>query len=87
MNPALRTPLNAMLGSPQLLQPESRQPLGPTQLGWVEQIRESGWHLPEMMNDVLDLSRIKSGNRRWLPTAATTATTGRTASMTTRPSQ
>lgn len=64
MSHELRTPLNAMLGFAQLLELESRQPLGPTQLGWVGQIREAGWHLLEMINDVLDLSRIESGNLR-----------------------
>ena len=64
MSHELRTPLNAMLGFAQLLELESRQPLGPTQLGWVGQIRQAGWHLLEMINDVLDLSRIESGNLR-----------------------
>ena len=64
MSHELRTPLNAMLGFAQLLELESRQPLGPTQRGWVEQIRQAGWHLLEMINDVLDLSRIESGNLR-----------------------
>jgi signal transduction histidine kinase/CheY-like chemotaxis protein len=64
MSHELRTPLNAMLGFAQLLELESREPLGPTQRGWVGQIRQAGWHLLEMINDVLDLSRIESGNLR-----------------------
>ncbi len=64
MSHELRTPLNAMLGFAQLLELENREPLGPTQRGWVGQIRQAGWHLLEMINDVLDLSRIESGNLR-----------------------
>ena len=63
MSHELRTPLNAMLGFAQLLELESRQPLTPTQRGWVAQIQSAGWHLLEMINDVLDLSRIEAGTR------------------------
>jgi CheY-like chemotaxis protein/two-component sensor histidine kinase len=34
----------------------------------VAQIQQAGWHLLEMINDVLDLSRIESGNLRLQPT-------------------
>ncbi len=64
MSHELRTPLNAMLGFAQLLEMENRQPLGTAQRGWVAQIQQAGWHLLEMINDVLDLSRIESGNLR-----------------------
>jgi PAS domain S-box-containing protein len=60
----LRTPLNAMLGFAQLLELDQRQPLSPAQKPWVGQIQQAGWHLLEMINDVLDLSRIESGNLR-----------------------
>ena len=40
-------------------------PLAPSrQRPWVAQIQQAGWHLLEMINDVLDLSRIESGNLR-----------------------
>lgn len=62
MSHELRTPLNAMLGFAQLLA------LGPQGAGadarrseWVDQIQKAGWHLLEMINDVLDLSRIELG--------------------------
>ena len=64
MSHELRTPLNAMLGFAQLLELDARHPLTPTQLPWVSQIQKAGWHLLEMINDVLDLSRIESGNLR-----------------------
>ncbi len=64
MSHELRTPLNAMLGFAQLLELDTRQPLAETQRPWVGQIQQAGWHLLEMINDVLDLSRIESGNLR-----------------------
>ena len=64
MSHELRTPLNAMLGFAQLLEIDQRHPLAPSQRPWVAQIQQAGWHLLEMINDVLDLSRIESGNLR-----------------------
>jgi len=64
MSHELRTPLNAMLGFAQLLELDPRHPLSPAQQPWVSQIQKAGWHLLEMINDVLDLSRIESGNLR-----------------------
>jgi PAS domain S-box-containing protein len=64
MSHELRTPLNAMLGFAQLLEMDSRHPLPDAQRGWVAQIQKAGWHLLDMINDVMDLSRIESGNLR-----------------------
>jgi PAS domain S-box-containing protein len=64
MSHELRTPLNAMLGFAQLLELDQRDPLAESQRPWVAQIQQAGWHLLEMINDVLDLSRIESGNLR-----------------------
>ncbi|MCU0773575.1 MAG: PAS domain S-box protein [Ideonella sp.] len=64
MSHELRTPLNAMLGFAQLLELDQRSPLSDAQRPWVSQIQQAGWHLLEMINDVLDLSRIESGTLR-----------------------
>ena len=64
MSHELRTPLNAVLGFAQLLELDPRHPLSEAQRPWVSQIQQAGWHLLEMINDVLDLSRIESGNLR-----------------------
>jgi PAS domain S-box-containing protein len=61
MSHELRTPLNAMLGFAQLLELDQSHPLPATQRPWVAQIQGAGWHLLDMINDVLDLSRIESG--------------------------
>jgi len=61
MSHELRTPLNAMLGFAQLLEMDQAHPLPAVQRPWVAQIQGAGWHLLDMINDVLDLSRIESG--------------------------
>ncbi len=61
MSHELRTPLNAMLGFAQLLAADVTQPLTPNQLDRVDRVQRAGWHLLEMINEVLDLSRIEAG--------------------------
>jgi PAS domain S-box-containing protein len=64
MSHELRTPLNAMLGFAQLLDLDTRPALAPHQQAWSAQILQAGWHLLEMINDTLDLSRIDAGMLR-----------------------
>ena len=65
MSHELRTPLNAVLGFAQLLQqqlgPNDDDPKNATQRRYVGHIEQAGWHLLAMINDVLDLSRVESG--------------------------
>ncbi len=61
MSHELRTPLNAMLGFAQLLELDRQPALSEHQREWTAQIQHAGWHLLEMINDILDLSRIESG--------------------------
>ena len=58
----LRTPLNAILGFGQLLESYSSQPLSKLQHSQVKEILNAGQNLLELINDVLDLSNIESGN-------------------------
>ena len=60
----LRTPMNAMLGYAQLLQLDETHPLDDHQRERVARIEAAGWHLVTLINDVLDLSTIESGNAR-----------------------
>ena len=64
MSHELRTPLNAMLGFGQLLDLDQRPRLALHQRSWVAHVLNSGWHLLEMINDTLDLSRIDAGMMR-----------------------
>lgn len=58
MSHELRTPLNAVIGFSQLL---SEEELSDDQQESVQLILSSGRHLLELINDLLDLSRIEAG--------------------------
>ncbi len=59
MSHELRTPMNAILGFAQLLDIDPA--LGPEQADSVREILKAGGHLLELINEVLDLSRIEAG--------------------------
>lgn len=59
----LRTPLNAILGFTQLLEDDAASPLDSAQRQRLSQVRVAGYHLLQLINDVLDLSRIERGSR------------------------
>ena len=59
MSHELRTPLNSVLGFGQLLEGDR---LGPDQDESVQQILKAGRHLLDLINEVLDISRIESGS-------------------------
>ncbi|MDB5361870.1 MAG: multi-sensor signal transduction histidine kinase [Rhodospirillales bacterium] len=62
MSHELRTPLNAVIGFAELLKLQVFGPLNGKQTEYVEDIRGSGAHLLEVINDVLDLSKIEAGH-------------------------
>ena len=58
----LRTPLNAIIGFSELMEKEVLGPLGRSEYkDYASDIRESGRHLLDLINDILDLSKIESG--------------------------
>ena len=61
MSHELRTPLNAVLGFGQLLEIDSEQPLVGFQVEAVDQILNGGRHLLNLVDDVLNLSKIEEG--------------------------
>ncbi len=61
MSHELRTPLNAILGFSQLLDEGMLGPLTDTQKEAIRDILKSGKHLLELINEILDISRIESG--------------------------
>ncbi len=59
MSHELRTPMNAILGFAQLF---AMDELDEEQRDNIDQILQAGQHLLELINEVLDLSKIESGN-------------------------
>ena len=61
MSHELRTPLNAIIGFAEILRDEIIGPIRPDQKELVVDIHTSGRHLLNMINDILDLSKIEAG--------------------------
>lgn len=62
MSHELRTPLNAIIGFSELIQREIYGPISHQRYeGYISDIRHSGEHLLSLINDVLDLARLESG--------------------------
>jgi signal transduction histidine kinase len=62
MSHELRTPLNAILGFSEILATQLYGPLGHDKyVEYAEDVHKSGAHLLELINDVLDLSKIDAG--------------------------
>jgi|GEM_PF-446962 PAS domain S-box/PAS domain S-box len=58
----LRTPLNAIIGFSELMKHEIFGPLEPVSYRtYVDDIHESGMHLLELINDILDMSKAEAG--------------------------
>jgi PAS domain S-box-containing protein len=60
MSHELRSPLNAILGFAQLMETEEPPP-NISQRESIAQILLSGWHLLKLINEILDLAKVESG--------------------------
>jgi len=61
MSHELRTPLNTILGFSELLSEENAGSLNEKQKRFVTHIQRDAHHLLELINDILDLSKIEAG--------------------------
>jgi len=61
MSHELRTPMNAILGFSQLLTTNTLDPLSQAQASQTNEIYKAGNHLLELINEILNLSGIESG--------------------------
>jgi signal transduction histidine kinase len=62
MSHELRTPLNAIIGFSEIIREQLLGPIGTSKyLDYVSDIHLSGNHLLEVINDILDLSKVESG--------------------------
>lgn len=59
MSHELRTPMNAILGFAQLMEGDAS--CSADQRENLQQISKAGWHLLDLINEVLDLARVESG--------------------------
>ena len=64
MSHEIRTPMNAVLGMAEMLLSEN---LSPYQRRYVEDIKISAMSLLDIINDILDLSKIQSGKLNLIP--------------------
>jgi PAS domain S-box-containing protein len=67
MSHELRTPLNSILGLSETLLEQRHEPLSDRQQQSLQIIESSGRHLLELINDVLDLSKIEAGKFDYYP--------------------
>src|SRR5262249_26570945 len=61
MSHELRTPLAAILGYAELMQEGFYEPQGPNSLAALTRVRSNGKHLLGLINTVLDIAKIESG--------------------------
>ncbi len=69
----LRTPLNSIVGFTETLLAGMAGPLNEEQTRQLEMVRRSGSHLVDLVNEILDLSRIESGRTHVDPSEFTTS--------------
>ncbi len=61
MSHELRTPLNGIIGFTEFLIDQKPGPLNERQREYLQDVLDSGQHLLQLINDVLDLSKIEAG--------------------------
>lgn len=74
MSHELRTPMNAIIGFSEILEDRTFGSLNENQSKYVRLVLSSGYHLLQLINDILDLAKIESGK---MPLNLSTVAVGR----------
>src|SRR2546427_11453879 len=61
MSHELRTPLNAIIGFSEVLLERMFGELNPKQADYLQDILDSGRHLLDLINDILDIAKVEAG--------------------------
>jgi signal transduction histidine kinase len=69
MSHELRTPLNAIIGFSEIMYDERFGPLNDVYRDFVNDVLHNSRHLLQVINDVLDLSKVESGRMEFSPEA------------------
>ncbi len=69
MSHELRTPLNAVIGFSEVLLDRMFGDINEQQEGYLRDIWKSGRHLLELLNEILDLSKVEAGHMTLEPTS------------------
>ncbi|WP_321417964.1 PAS domain S-box protein [uncultured Methanomethylovorans sp.] len=67
MSHELRTPLNSIIGFSDALVEGYSGELNPKQLRYVQNVSNSGRHLLNLINDILDISKVEAGKMKLFP--------------------
>jgi PAS domain S-box-containing protein len=67
MSHELRTPLNGIMGFAEIMHDGKVGPISPQHREYLEDILNSGRHLLQLINDVLDLSKVEAGKMEFKP--------------------
>jgi len=67
MSHELRTPMNAIIGFSEILTERLDEKIDPKSMNFLRSILSSGKHLLDIINDILDLSKIEAGRMEIFP--------------------
>jgi PAS domain S-box-containing protein len=67
MSHELRTPLNGIIGFAEFLIDQKPGPLNVKQVNYLQDILDSGQHLLDLVNEVLDLAKVEAGKIKFEP--------------------